>query len=79
MDIIDEIAYNLYGLINSYYNPFERIAQRRTYIDSIADNLGDFLFGDSTKSKRANKSDRYYDDSMRFDKNIGDSLFTPLN
>ena len=48
LDLIDEFTYKLYDVLSSWYNPFERMETRHKYINSIADDFSDFIFGDES-------------------------------
>lgn len=51
LDLIDEFTFKLYDVLSSWYNPFERMETRHKYINSIADDFSDFIFGDESDQR----------------------------
>lgn len=47
--MIDEFAYKIYETVSSWYNPLQRVESRHKYINQIADDFSDFIFGDESE------------------------------
>lgn len=47
-DPLEELSYFVYTHLNKWYNPLERMTQRHNYINQLADEFNDYLFGEST-------------------------------
>lgn len=49
LDLIDEFAFKIYETMSSWYNPLQRVESRHKYINQMADDFSDFIFGDETE------------------------------
>lgn len=50
-DFIDQLAYSVFGFFNNWYNPFDRIDQRRKFFEKMSNGVKELFVSDNELTK----------------------------
>lgn len=58
-DFVDQLAYSVFGFFNSWYNPFDRIDQRRRFFEKMSNGVKDFFVGPEGELAKIERLEQY--------------------